>query len=80
MIPRLSEEDAVVGDAIDEAMFLGDASGPDAGAEVPERLWFAKTNEGIPTDGFDEFENFEGRFAICRDPVGEIFEKITVEH
>jgi hypothetical protein len=79
VVSRLCEEDAVVFDLIDEAVFLGDAAGPDSRAEVAEGFGFADAGEWIAANGFDEFEDAEGGFAIRVYPVGEVIEEVPVE-
>jgi hypothetical protein len=73
MIAGLGEEEAVVFYSIDQAMFLGDAPGPDAGAEMAQRFGFADAVEGITADGFNEFEYSKSNFPIRGDPVRQIF-------
>jgi hypothetical protein len=48
-IPHLQEVDAVVADAIDEAMLLENAAAPVAGQHKLEQLRFAFAAENIPT-------------------------------
>lgn len=47
MAPRLGEQDAVVFDPMDQRVFLSDAAGPDAGAEVAQQLGLSDAIEGI---------------------------------
>lgn len=79
MIAGLGEQEAVVFHPIDQAMFLGDAPGPNAGAEMAERLGFAGAPEGIAADGFNEFEYSKSDFPIRGDPVCQIFQEVAVE-
>jgi hypothetical protein len=57
MITSLCEKDTIIGNLIDEAVFLSDTSGPDTGTQVAEGFWLPDTHERIPADGFYQFEN-----------------------
>jgi hypothetical protein len=79
MVACLGEEDAVVFHPIDQTVLLGDAAGPDVGAEVAEGFGFADAAEWIAADGFNEFENPEGCLPIRGYPMREIFQEVPVE-
>lgn len=51
MIPRLQEIDTVVADEVDQAVFLGEAAGPDAGGEIFEGFRLTDAGEGVAHDG-----------------------------
>jgi len=69
VIPRLEEIDSVLGDAIDEAMLLGDAAAPAAGQLVLERLRLADAREGVGEDSGHQVKDSERGFAVRLDPV-----------
>ena len=80
MIAGLGEEDAVVLQAIDQAVFLGDAPGADSRAEMAERFGFADADEWVAADGFNEFENPERGFPVNAYPMSQVFKKIPVKN
>ena len=79
VISSLGEHEAIIGDAVNQAMLAGDSSGPDARPEVAKRLGLSESLERVPPDVFDESEDFQSDFAIGGDPVLEVFQKIAVE-
>ena len=68
MIAGLKKVDTVDLDKIDEAVFLGDAPGPDARGEILQGFRFAYSSGKVAHNSADQVENAEGGFAIGLDP------------
>lgn len=80
MISGLEEIDAVVADEVNEAVFLGEAAGTDAGGKILERFRFADTAEGIAYDGLDKIEGTQRHLAVGLDPVAEVVVEFRLEN
>ncbi len=80
MIAALQKIDSLIPDQIHESVFLGDAPGPDAGAEIFEEFGFAEALERIAHDGFDQFQNTQGDAAVCLHPVSQIFAEFGLKY
>lgn len=79
VVAGLEEVDAGCRDAVDEAVFLGDAAGEAAGEGEAEGFGFAWALVGVAEGGFDEVEDAEGGGAVVFDPVAEVGEEFGVE-
>lgn len=69
MISGLDKIDPLIPDQINEAMFLGDASGPETGGEMFEGFGFADAFKRVAEDRFHDFQDAQGRLALCIDPM-----------
>ena len=69
VIAALQELDSVGLDQIDTAMFLGDAPGPDIGAEVFQGLGLADAVEGVAQNGLNQIQQSLCGTAVRLDPV-----------
>lgn len=79
MIPTLEKIDPVIADKIDNAMFLGEAAGPDARGEILEWLRLADAGEGIAHDGLYQVEGAERHLAVSFDPVAQVVTELRLE-
>lgn len=79
MIPTLEKIDPVIADEVDNAMFLGEAAGPDAGGEILEGFGFADAGEGIAHDGLYQVEGAERHLAVSLDPVAQVVTELRLE-
>jgi hypothetical protein len=79
MIPGLEEIDAVVADKINDAVFLGQSSGPDSWGKIFESFGFGDSSKRIPYYGFDQGENTEGNLAIGLDPIPKVLDEFRLE-
>ena len=80
MISGLEKIDPFIPDQINEAVFLGDASGPNAGGEVFEGFGFSDALERIAEDRFHEIQDAKGGLALRFDPVAQVFPKFRLEY
>jgi len=79
MIHGLEEIDAVVTDKINDAVFLGQPSGPDSWGKIFESFGFGDSSKRILYYGFDQGENTERDLAIGLDPMFEILDEFKLE-
>ena len=79
MIPPLQKIHPVIAHQIHQPVFLGDASGPDAGRQVFERFGFADALERVAHDGFDQFQDAQGHAAVGLNPVTQVFAEFGLE-
>src|SRR5205085_7266697 len=75
-IAGLQEVDAVAGDAVGDAVLLGQAARPDAGPQVLQRLGLANALEGIANDGLDEVEGPQRDAAVRLHPVAQVLAEL----
>ena len=69
VVAALQELDSVGLDQIDTAMFLGDAPGPDIGAEVFQRFGLADAVEGVAQNGLNQIQQSLCGSAVRINPV-----------
>jgi hypothetical protein len=69
MVSGLRQEDALIRDFVDEAMFLGNPPGPDSAPKIPEWLGLSYPDEGISPDCLYEIKNLTSGLMIRGNPV-----------
>jgi len=79
VVAGLEKVDAFVGHAVDEPVFLGDATGPASGEAVAEGFGLAESPEWIAHHGFDEVQDAEGGVAVGPDPGLKIFAELGLK-
>jgi hypothetical protein len=72
----LKEVDPIVGNAVNQTMFLRDAPRPAACQNISERLRFSDAVIRIAHYRFNKVERPECRFAVGPDPVTQVFEEL----
>jgi hypothetical protein len=80
MIPHLRQQNPLLGDAIDEAMFLVNAPRPIAGQRMTKRFGFADAGMRIAPDVFEQFVNSPDNFFVRLLPVLVIFSRLIGEN
>jgi hypothetical protein len=67
-------------DAINQAMFLGEAARPASGKDVLQKLGLSDSRKRIAQDAFDEFQGAESDSAIRFDPVPKVLPEFRMEY
>jgi hypothetical protein len=74
------EVDSIIPDEIDEPVLLCDASRPDVGTEMFERLRFANSGKWIAYRGFEQVRYTQSYAPVRIDPVSKIFSKLVLKN
>jgi len=80
MISGLNEINAIMADHIDQAVFLGDAPGPDIRAEELEGFGLTDALKRVTHDRFDQLENPKSCFPVGFHPVFQILPEFRLEN
>ena len=80
MIPRLQEIDPHIGNEVNDAVLLCQATRPRTCRQIPERLRFSDPHEWITHDGFDKIERTQRDPPIGFDPMPKVFAKLRLKH
>jgi hypothetical protein len=73
VIASLEKIHPVIAHQVDEAMFLGQPTGPDTCREVLQRFGLANTSERVMQNGLNQIEGAQCDPTIRGDPVAQIF-------
>ena len=68
VIATHQEVDTIVTHEVDEAVLLGNATGPDVGPEMLDGFGLSDALKGVAHHRFDELEDPEGNAAIGLNP------------
>lgn len=79
MVSRLQEVNSVIAHEIDNAMFLRQPARPTTRAKIFERFGLPDSFKRIAQDGFHQFESSQSQFAICLDPITQVFDELRLE-
>ncbi len=79
VIPRLEDLHLFVIGAVDQAMFVVDASGQVPGQLAFQRLWLSYPSERVALDLTDQAGDPRRHLPVCAEPVQEVFPGIGVE-
>ncbi len=80
VITRLDEINSVNPDNIYKSMLLCNSARPDTRSKKFKRFRFADTLEWISYDRFDQLKNTDDGFAVCLNPVPQIFPELRLEY
>jgi hypothetical protein len=69
MVTSLYEINPVMPDNVNESMFLGNSSRPDARPDKFERFGFANALKRVSHDGFDQLKNTKSSLPVRLYPV-----------
>jgi hypothetical protein len=76
----LEEIDCFIGDAVYEAVLLGDSPGPAAAAYVFHRFRFSEAFEPVPHDRIDQIKDSHRNSALVFDPKSEVLKKLELKY
>jgi hypothetical protein len=79
VISGLQEIDLLVGNDVDDAMLLSQASRPRAGSEVFERLRFSDSRKRLAHHRLYDLQNAQCDLTILRYPEAKIFAELWLE-
>ena len=77
MVSSLMKLDLVGGHAIDQAMFLSNATAPATGQRESERLRLTDPFKWVGQNSCYEVEDSESNLTVSLDPVTQIVAKLT---
>lgn len=80
VVACLEKIDALFGDAVYQAMFLGDAPWPATGEEIAEGFRLAGALERIAQHCFDQIQRSDRGIPIGLDPVPQILPEFGVKN
>lgn len=80
MISGLEKIDPLIPDQVNQAVFLGDPPGPEAGGEMLEGFGLADALEWVAENRFDKIQDAQGGLALCFDPVAQVVPEFRLEY
>jgi hypothetical protein len=79
MIPGLKKIDGFLGDAVHQAMFLRNTPRPTICEQMPQRLRFAQTLEGVAHDCLDQLKYPKSSAPVRFNPKSQILAKLRLK-
>ena len=79
MVPGLEEIDALIRDAVNQAVFLRDTARPAAGEHKSQWLRFSRAFERVAQDCFNKIEDSDRYAALIFDPKPQVLKELGLE-
>ena len=80
VVPSLEEIDCLIGDAVNQAVFLSDAPRPTTCQHVFQRFGLSQAFEWIPHDCLNKIEDSDGNTALVFDPKPKVLKKFGLKY
>jgi len=72
MVTSLEEIYRLIGDSVDQSMFLGDTPRPAAGECELQGFWLSQSFEWISHDALHQIKDPHGNASLRLDPIAEV--------
>jgi hypothetical protein len=79
VVSGLKKVDPCLRDEVDKPVFLCDSPGPDAAAEVLERLRFPDALKRIAHDRLDKIKHSQGGLAVGMHPMTQVVAELSLK-